>query len=82
MDLKRFSEVLDDCILGADFLRKINLGKFFFLFGLRIVSDRVPNFLEELFLRHSENLNLEQGDIFVGFLQEFRDVFSEEGCSL
>ena len=85
------ANISDDCILGIDFLEKINLGKIFELeFGdidenykeefscSRIVKKEVPNFLETFFEENSGNLSSSQKDIFADFLIEFQDVFSQE----
>jgi len=80
------SQISDDCLLGVDFLRKINLNNIFdSVFGESNVSKqvahvgeftkRVPFSLKELFVNHSKNLNEGQREIFIDFLEEFQDVF-------
>ena len=83
------ADISDECILGVDFLKTINLEKIFDLtLGERnceivscsrvISTSKVPDFLEELFIQNSNELSLEQKDVFAGFLRELQDVFSEE----
>ncbi|XP_071652203.1 uncharacterized protein [Temnothorax longispinosus] len=82
----------DDCLLGVDFLRKINLENVFeFAFissesdkekvlscsRIQVSSERAP-FLKELYTNNSSNLNKAQKEIFTDFLEEYQDVFSEE----
>ncbi|XP_071580822.1 uncharacterized protein [Temnothorax nylanderi] len=82
----------DDCLLGVDFLRKINLENVFesaFVSSeseeekvlscsrIQVSSGRAP-FLKELYTNNSSNLNEAQKEIFTDFLEEYQDVFSEE----
>jgi hypothetical protein len=86
------AEINDDCLLGADFLKKLNLDNVFeSAFGninknildidcarVEVSSQKVPSLLEELFIKHSKNLNFDQQEIFASFLDDFKDVFSRE----
>jgi len=83
------SEISNDCLLGVDFLRRINLNNIFnSVFGESNVSkqvarvgefiERVSFSLKELFVNNSKNLDEEQREIFIDFLEEFQDVFSKE----
>jgi len=83
------SEISDDCLLGVDFLRRVNLSNVFdSVFGESNVSkqvarvgefnERVSCSLNELFVNYSKNLNEGQREIFIDFLEEFQDVFSKE----
>jgi len=83
------SRISDDCLLGIDFLRRVNLNNIFeSVFGdsnsfqqeARVEEsvDRVPFPLGELFKGNSKNLNEGQREIFVDFLEEFQDVFSND----
>lgn len=83
----------DDCFLGKDFLKIINLENVFdSIFGTdefgegkvsrgsRVIgsSGKVPPSLENLFLNNSKDLNESQKGVFVNFFDEFQDVFSKE----
>jgi len=70
------SEISDDCLLGVDFLRKINLNNIFeSAFGdsnaiqqvacIEKSAERVSVSLKELFVNNSKNLNEEQREIFI-----------------
>src|SRR5580765_8257699 len=88
------AKILDDCILGADFLELIGLEKVFeSVFGniescedivkypcSRMISlkNKVPCFLETPFEENSKNLDSIQREIFADFLNEFQDVFFED----
>jgi len=83
------SEISDDCLLGVDFFRRINLNNIFeSIFGdsnviqqvARVEKsvERVSSSLKELFVNNSENLNEKQREIFIDFLKEFQDVFSKD----
>jgi len=39
---------------------------------------KVSSFLKELFENNSKNLNEKQREIFIDFLEEFQDVFSND----
>lgn len=85
-------EMNDDCLLGADFLRKLNLERIFVeTLGLGKSGSeeifncgRIENFSEEIsetlkgiHKNNSENLDKEQKKIFIDFLREFENVFTE-----
>lgn len=87
------AEIKDDCILGADFLGKVGLGKIFItafeekeegdqgnFICSRIgnYSDRFPHFLKEFYERHSQALDKCQKVGFANLLEEFQNVFSED----
>jgi len=85
------AEISDDCILGVDFLKRVNLIKILEPeFGNGVLLDketmncsrvifegRIPIFLNELLQQGSEGLEVEQKNNFISFLSEFQDVFSE-----
>ncbi|KMQ85049.1 krab-a domain-containing protein [Lasius niger] len=86
-------EMNDDCLLGVDFLKNMNLENVFgFAFGfpesnreqtlscsrIQDSSERVPSILKEFYVNNSVNLNETQRDVFVDFLREHQDVFSGE----
>ena len=83
------ADINDDCLLGADFLKIINLEKVFeTAFGtpelikevarIKDSSEKVLVSLKELFNENSRNLDSSEKEIFADFLREFRDVFSED----
>ena len=86
------AEISDDCILGADFLKEVNLSGIFdsefnsannpdyeTLICSRIISHKkIPEFLNGLFQQSSIELSESQKDSFALFLSEFKDVFSED----
>lgn len=82
------ADINDDCLLSVNFLRIVNLERIFESdFGTQELvqeiariedsSEEIPVFLKEFFERDSINLNNAQKRIFVDFLREFEDVFSE-----
>lgn len=86
------ANINDNCLLDIDFLKKVNLEKFFESFSgileykkertltcsyVEISSEKVSPILEKLYKENSEKLNQEQKKTFFEFLMEFRDVFSE-----
>jgi len=81
------ADINDNCILGVDFLRKIHLENIFktiFAEQKDIQCGRlesffeVPSNLKNLFEESSKNLNESQKQFCAEFINEFRDVFSEE----
>ncbi|KMQ90068.1 integrase core domain protein [Lasius niger] len=91
------AEINDECLLGIDFLKKINLDKVFTsVFGTSVLEkeiariedsfERVPIPLKELYETNSRHLNGVEKKNFVDFLNEFEDLFSEniiaENCSV
>jgi len=86
------AEISDDCILGMDFLKRVNLIKILESeFGNRIFQikkamncsrvifeERIPVFLNKLLQRSSEGLGVVQKNNFISFLSEFQNVFSED----
>jgi len=83
------SKISNDCLLGVDFLKKIGLENIFdSAFGNASVvheiaridysSEKISYSLEELFKNNLKNLNEEQQGIFLNFLKEFQDIFSDE----
>jgi len=83
------SGISDDCLLGIDFLRRVNLNNIFesvfrdsnsFQQVARVEESvgRIPFSLRELFKENSKSLNEGQREIFVDFLEEFQDVFSND----
>ncbi|XP_011858923.1 PREDICTED: uncharacterized protein LOC105556439 [Vollenhovia emeryi] len=87
------AKISDDCLLGVDFLRKINLTNIFYsvshnsesideeIFDCARVetsSQGVPSVLEELYIRNSQNLIDSQKKDFAAFLRKFKNVFSQE----
>jgi len=86
------AEISDDCILGVDFLKRVNLIKILepeFGNGVfqkkktmncsRVIfEERIPAILNELLQRSSEGLGDVQKNNFISFLLEFQDVFSED----
>jgi len=83
------SGISDDCLLGIDFLRRVNLNNIFeSVFGdsnsfqqvARVEESigRIPFSLRELFKENSKSLDEGQREIFVDFLEEFQDVFSND----
>jgi len=85
------AEISDDCILGIDFLKRVNLIKILqpkFRNGVfsnketmkcsRVIfEEKIPAFLNELLQRSSEGLGVVQKNTFISFLSEIQDVFSE-----
>ena len=82
------AEINDDCLLGVDFLKIVNLEQTFKnVFGalelieettrIEVFCEKVPISLKELFEENSQNLNYLEKGIFANFLREFEDVFSE-----
>jgi len=81
------ANINDNCILGVDFLKKIHLENVFktiFSEHKEIQCGRlesffeVPSNLKYLFEENSKNLDESQKQLCVEFINEFRDVFSEE----
>lgn len=79
------ADISDDCILGADLLKKINIKKVFdpifennVKFPCSHIISNVPRSLETLFEENSKYLNSSQKKIFAGFLREFQDIFLED----
>jgi len=86
------AKINDDCLLGADFLRRIGLQNIFDrefnesglsekeIFNCSRIEDSpiVPSILKELFENNSANLEIAQRKIFADFLNNFHDVFSGE----
>lgn len=83
----------DDCLLGVDFLKKVNLQNVFeSTFGLsetsreidfncsriQVSSERIPSFLKELYENSSSNLSESQKDIFAVLLFEHQRDSSGE----
>lgn len=86
------AEIRDDCILGVDFLRTVNLENAFdSIFNTTEENDlkklncsrvedsstKAPSVLKELYENNSGNLNKAEKEVFVDFLDEYCDVFSE-----
>jgi len=85
------AKINDDCLLEADFLRRIGLKNIFDrefnesklnekeIYNCSRIEDSptVPSILKELFESDSVNLEITQRKIFADFLNNFRDVFSE-----
>lgn len=101
IDIGKFSEeievfvadIVDECLLGVDFLLKVGLEEIFYsvfkvgtnngfkeLECARVVNfeEKVPHKLEDLYKKNNLNLNEAQKKDLVEFLEEFQDVFSEE----
>ncbi|KYN11577.1 hypothetical protein ALC57_16269 [Trachymyrmex cornetzi] len=86
------AKINDDCILGVDFLEKINLGNIFesIFHGQKEMvknniqcyrveeSFNIPSNLRSLFEKNSKYLNQSQKELFAKFLIEFREIFAEE----
>lgn len=87
------ADIVEDCLLGADFLSAVNLEDIFSPFfeenlkkvGLvsscsRMSSwkNEIPQSLKDFFVRESMDLTETQKNLFTQFLIEFQDVFSEE----
>ena len=82
------SDIADDCLLGMDFLRKTDFGRVCdSFFGAPSVIRRIAQtedskefspLLEELLSKNSKNLSDNQQNVFVEFIREYRDVFSEK----
>ena len=88
------AKIDDNCLLGVDFLKKLNLENVFDSFlnsssekvekevfnCSRIVapSEKVPSILKNLYEKSCTNLGEIQKSIFADFLCRFRDVFSQE----
>lgn len=90
------AEINDECLLGVDFLKKINLENIFDVaFNVpkfkeeRILqcsridnsSGKVPFILKELFEKNSINLGGVQKEIFTTFLNDYQDVFSNDNVA-
>ncbi|KMQ86077.1 krab-a domain-containing protein [Lasius niger] len=99
IELRKFSlefpmlvtDINDDCLLGIDFFRVLNLEKvldpvlgilgqkefqIFTCSRLENLEEKVPQILNELFEENSRNLNFSQRKVFADFLSEFYDIFS------
>ncbi|KMQ82652.1 krab-a domain-containing protein, partial [Lasius niger] len=96
VELGRFSlnmpmivaEISDQCLLGVDFLKIVNLENVFEsafrvsglegkIARIEKSSERVPVPLKELFDNNSKKLNNLEKENFIEFLREFENVFSE-----
>lgn len=77
------ADISDECLLGTDFLKKVNLENVFESFftvaelnerricycsRIENASEKVPSILKELFINNSENLNKAQKETFAEFL--------------
>ena len=82
------ADINDECLLGIDFLKMVNLDKVFeSAFGIPILekeiariedsSEKVPIPLKELYKANSQHLSEIEKESFVDFLNEFDDLFSE-----
>lgn len=86
------ASINDECLLGVDFLRIVNLENVFesaFIFPeinaeknlscsrIEDSSEKVLLILKELFMSNSRNLVESQKEVFANFLNQFQDVFSE-----
>jgi len=82
------AEILDDCLLGVDFLKEIRLENIFEpIFGTpepgRVVArimdplEGISSSLRSLFTRNLGSLLEEQKKDFANFLKEYQDVFSD-----
>lgn len=85
------ADIEDECLLGVDFLKTLNLENIFkssFIFSetekicsriekIPNSSYEVPTMLKELFMESCGNLDKLQKFNFSNFLQEFENVFSE-----
>lgn len=84
------AEISDDCILGEDFLKAVNLERIFESYFdstffkkksscSRInSSEEIPEKLKKLFEENSRELDSNQKNVFAEFLNEFQDIFSED----
>jgi len=86
------AKIDDSCLLGTDFLKRINLenvfdsffnfnsekGEVFNCSRVVVPSEEIPSILKNLYKKSCTNLDKTQKSIFADFLCQFRDMFFQE----